>query len=403
MVYRKIAKNEPIRPVVYGICFYFMLAGADSFQIGTIGSVLRLVALVPLALSILDLNDFQLRFSPSMVFQLLFLFLAVISLFYSVNVSKTVTAVKTLALNLFLVFLFGVVEQYNQRELQYMQRAMLIGGWVAILLMFLFSDISEGGRLTLLIGEAAQDPNYINGFFLYTFSWHSSKLLLEKKRLHIIPVLFIVYVLLLTGSRGALLAFLAVFFVHVCVFLRQTKHMIRNIILFVLIIVVSSVVFDLILVQLPESVSQRFSWDYISENGTTGRTSIWMFFLRLFTDSSIPRMFFGYGYGTTLYLNTAYNRVAHNLYLDDLISVGIIGMLLQIATQWTVFRNLVKYKEYSLLGAYCGMLCMCLSLSLVAYKPIWNIMLLSLAIDFHEKSKLHTSTSPGGITQEVSL
>jgi len=30
-------------------------------------------------------------------------------------------------------------------------------------------------------------------------------------------------------------------------------------------------------------------------------------------------------------------------------------------------------------------------LSLAAYKPIWNIMLLALAIDFHEKSKSYSS------------
>ena len=49
--------------------------------------------------------------------------------------------------------------------------------------------------------------------------------------------------------------------------------------------------------------------------------------------------------------------------------------------QGSVAYILFKRRNYPLLGAYMGMIGMCMSLSLVAYKPIWNIMLLALAID----------------------
>jgi O-antigen ligase len=195
------------------------------------------------------------------------------------------------------------------------------------------------------------------------------------------PVIVMLAIVLLTGSRGALLAFLVVAFVHVCIMLASTRHKGRNILLTALLMVLLLGAFDLVLAQMPDAVAKRFSWDYITEKGTTGRTNIWKFLLGHYAGDSIPTMLFGHGYGTTIIVNTMNSRVAHNLYLDNLITLGLAGMVLQLVIQGSVLRILVRCRQHTLLGAYFGMICMCLSLSLVAYKPIWNIMLLALAID----------------------
>ena len=208
-------------------------------------------------------------------------------------------------------------------------------------------------------------------------------MLLEKKKIHIVPAIFILSIVLLTGSRGALVAFLLVIFAHVCFMFANTKHKIRNILLVALLLVLLLVIFDIVLAQMPENVAQRYSRDYISEKGTTGRTRIWRFLLRHYSDDSILRMLFGHGYGTTILVNTMDGRVAHNLYLDNLITLGIIGMTLQLVIQGSVVWILLRRRQYPLLGAYWGIIGMCFSLSLVAYKPIWNIMLLTLAIDIN--------------------
>lgn len=391
-----ISNKETIRPVVYGISLYFLLAGTDSFQIGTIGSFLKIVALLPLALSLLDLKKFRIRFSLTLGVQFLFWMLAMVSLLYSVNPDKTFSSVKALSLNLALVFLLGVVEEYNPRELKFMNEALIAGGWLTILLMLLFSDTSADGRLTLLLGGENQDQNYINGYFLYTFSWHGSKFLLDKRKLHSIPTIFILSIVLLTGSRGALLAFILAFFSIICVYFASSKHRIRNIMLVALLIVILLWVFDLILAQMPESVARRFSWDYIAEKGSTGRTRVWEFLLGHFAQDNILRMLFGHGYGTTSLVNTLNGRVAHNLYIDNLITLGVIGLLLQISIQVSIVYILLRKKQYPLLGAYLGMVGMCLSLSLVAYKPIWNIMLLALAVDAAHKPTGNISNDENG-------
>lgn len=395
-------KNKPIRPVVYALCLYFMLSGADSFQVGKIGSILKIIALIPLAMALLDSKNFRIRCSAVIVFQLLFWVLALISLLYSVKIVNTISFIKTLTLNLVLVFVLGMMEQYTERELQYLQRALLMGGWITIGLLILFSDVSAGGRLTLLLGSQTQDQNYINGYFLFTFSWHCARLLQDKKNVHVIAVIFMFAIVLLTGSRGALLAFSIVLFAHMCFNFVHTNHLVRNVALAFVLFAVMFAALELVLAYMPENVSQRFSWDYIEEKGTTGRTRIWGFLLQHFSEDSIFRMLFGHGYGTTVIVNTAYNGVAHNLYLDILITLGILGVLLHLATQCAIIRSLFKSRQFVLLCAFFGMICMCLSLSLVSYKPIWNILILTLAIDFHKESDTNVSALSESKSQEVS-
>jgi len=385
----RIQATAPVRPVVYGIGIYFLCSAADSFQISGIGSLLKLVALLPLGLALLDIKRWKLRISPTFTAQLLFWLLAVVSVLYSVNTDKSFSSIMPLTLNLALVFCLGILEGYNARELQLMQRAMLAGSWITIAMMLLFSDVSADGRLTLLLGGKTQDQNYINGYFLYAFSWHCSQLLLHRKKRHFLPAFFILCIVLLTGSRGALIAFLLVIFVHICLFFANFRHKVRNILLAAIFMVLLLVLFDMVLAQMPKAVAQRYSWDYIAEKGTTGRTRIWRFFLEHYFGDSMGRMLFGHGYGTSMLVNTMDGKVAHNLYLDNLITLGIPGLLLQLIIQGTVLGILLRHREYPLLGAYCGMLAMCLSLSLVAYKPIWNIMLLALAINGSDKSKSH--------------
>lgn len=396
--HRITENNAVIRPVVYGICLYFLCSGVDSFQIGSVGSLLKLVAFVPLALAILDMGRWKIRICPTLVAQLLFWLLTVISILYSVNGDKTFSSVKVLTLNLALVFCLGIMEAYNERELQLMQFCLLAGGWITIVLMFLFSDMSAHGRLTLLLGEKNQDQNYINGYFIYTFSWHCSQLFFQKKKLHVIPTVLVLSIVLLTGSRGALIAFLIVMVVHICIMFANSKHKIRNIALVILLMILMLVFFDMILAKMPARVAQRYSWDYIAEKGTTGRSRIWKYLLDYYSNSSILRMIFGHGYGTTALINTMDGRVAHNLYLDNLITLGILGLMLQLIIQGSVLSILYKRKNYPLLGAYFGMIGMCLSLSLVAYKPIWNIMLLALAI--HTNCRIQAPMGNKNIQEE---
>ena len=343
--------------------------------------------MIPAMLMLLDIKRLCLRIHPLFVVNYIVGLLAVVSIFFSVDVDVTFSAVLTLGLNLLLVFSLGSFESYTKHELDAMKQSMLLGGWITIILMLFMSDYTASGRLSLRLGESIQDQNYINGFFLYTFSHHAGCFFENRKKRHLLSAVFIFVIVLMTGSRGALLAFMMTAFAHICITFRNSRHFLRNILLTVVVMLLAGVIFDIVLSFLPEAVAVRYSWDYIAEKGTTGRTRIWSTLLDHFSRDSIGRMLFGHGFGTCRLVNTFKGYVAHNLYIDNLITLGIVGAVLQVISQFMVARLLLKHREYGLFAAYIGMIGMCMSLSLVSYKPIWNVMLLTLAIDISRKER----------------
>ena len=377
-----LRSQQNIRPVAYGLALYFLLTPMDCFSLGEIGSVLRIAALIPLGLMLLELRTMSLRINNLFAVHLLFWFLAMVSLFYSIDQNRTLTALSSLSMNYFLILAVGHMQTYHQREIALLKRAMLWSSWLTVALLFVFSGgFSVDERLTLNMGGKAQDGNYINGYFLYAFSYHCYQLLCKKGKKHIIPVLIMFAMVLVSGSRGALLAFAVTFFFQICIYFKESKHALRNILVVAALLLIAGIAFDLILEQLPESVSVRFSWEYLAEKGTTGRSRTWNYLWNRFSESSMLRMLFGYGYGTTSIVNQLNHNVAHNLYLDNLITLGIFGMFLQIASQGIVVWIFWRKKKYALLGAYIGMIAMCMSLSLTACKPLWNMILIALALD----------------------
>lgn len=386
-----MGNERRIRPVTYGLAFYLLICVLDVVSIPMVGSFLKIAAFVPLSLMLLSLRELRLRMHILLVLQVCFWLLALSSLFYTISVERTMTADMILTLNLALVLVLGVLVPYNEREVNLLYKAMFLGCWLQILLTFIFADVSALGRLTLRFGESRQDHNNNNTFFLMAFSYHCYHLLCGRKRRHVLMLVLILGMVLLSGSRGALLAFAVTFFFHICVYFKNSPNMVRSIVIVVLLMIVAAIAFEVILSYLPEDVSVRFSWEYLEEKGTTGRSKTWIYLWRSFADSSMFRMLFGNGYGTTNIVNQLNHRVAHNLYLDNLITLGVFGMLLQMASQGVVVWIFAKRKQYVLLGTYLGMMVMCMSLSLTACKPLWNMMLLALAIDCNDVKRLSLS------------
>ena len=380
--------NARIRPVTYGLAVYLLLGAFDALSISTIGSVLKIAAFIPLGLMLLELRRLRLHLHSLLGLQLGFWILAMASVLYSVSADITFSSDISLTLNLMLVLMLGILVPYNTRELELLQKAMLWGCWLQIVFTLAFADFSAAGRLTLRFGNSTQDQNNNNTFFLYAFSYHCYQILCQKKRKHIIPVLMIFAMVLLSGSRGALVAYVLTFLFFICLYFKNSKRPLRSICIVAVLLIVVGIAFDLILARMPESVAVRYSWDYLEEKGTTGRSAVWEYLWDKYINSGILRMLCGHGYGTTGFVNEFNRRVAHNLYLDNLITLGLVGMILQIASQATVLRIFYKRKKYALLGAYIGMIGMCMSLSLTACKPLWNMMLIALAIDCNSPKSL---------------
>ena len=369
-----------MRPVVYGIALYFFLAPLDFYAIGGIGSILRLIALVPLGLQLLEFRNLYLKVNGLLVCMALFWYLALVSIFFSVNPDRSVKSVTTLTMNYLLIVLLGMTRSYNSREISFLQKAMLYGSWLTVFFTVIFSDLSEGGRLSARIGEMTQDQNYINGYFLYAFSYHWDCFFRRRKWMHLVGALVLLGVELLTGSRGALLAFGVCFLFHLFLLLQKSRNPVRNMLIMIAVILALAGSAAFAIQRMPQSVSMRFTLEYLLEKGTIGRAEIWGYLWSRFVDSSGLRMLFGNGYGTTMDVNQMNGMAAHNLYMDNLTTLGILGVSVQVMMQLIVIYWLGKYKQWALLGCYLGMLGMCMSLSLLAYKPIWNVMIMALIV-----------------------
>lgn len=384
--------REQIRPVTYGLALYFLLVSLDCLSIWHLGSILRIIAFIPLTLQLLELKRMRLRINGLLISHVLFWYLTLISILYSVNQDRTIASVITLTLNYFLILSLGLMHVYNNAEVALLKRAMLWSGWLTVLLMFVFSDFSEGGRLSIRFGENLQDQNAISGYFLYAFSYHWDCFFRQRRKRHLFLALVLFYVVLLTGSRGALIAYLITTAMYLFLFLKKSRHMARNIIIVCVTFGLLVVTFRLAMNLISESVSRRFTLDYLLAKGTIGRSRIWKYLWNHYKADPLLRMLFGHGYGTTSYVNQLNGRVAHNLYLDNLITLGIPGLLLQIIMQGNVLYLLYKQRNLTLLGCYLGMIGMCMSLSLLAYKPMWNVVLMAMIVMYREPD--HSGKEP---------
>ena len=134
------------------------------------------------------------------------------------------------------------------------------------------------------------------------------------------------------------------------------------------------------LLLLPEEIAIRFTPDYIANYKGTNRNDIWIEILKIYKEGSIERQLFGYGYGTVPTVNTFNHLVAHNLWLDHLITGGILGLIVMICMHVIFLREAWCNKNAIIFATYSGYLTMCMTLSLTNYKPLWNAMMMIMIL-----------------------
>lgn len=379
--------QEKISFFVNTVGIYILLLPFDCFKIGNIGSLLKIYAIIPVTILILTKKRYKIKYNKLLFSMLLYLSWTFFSCIYSIDIEISFFSSLSLALNIILVIILSSIHTFNLKEKDFLFKCLIFSGWIMVLCFIIFGNKNNwSGRLILSFGEeSSQDANYANGYMLCTFAYHIYLAIKEKKIVHFIAASILLGIVIMTGSRGALLAFVICIILVVFLVIKKSKYPIKIIIFSVILIVILYNGFINMLEYLAPELAIRFSGQYISQYGTTGRSEIWKALFDVFTNSGIFRELMGWGYGTTRLLNTTTSirtagLVAHNLYIDNLISIGIIGLLLQIFMQIECFKFLWKSKNAMLICTYGAYIAMCLSLSLVNYKPIWCIMMIALIL-----------------------
>lgn len=374
--------------VVRCLAIYFVMMPFDSFPVFGLGSLLKLVALLPAA-SILMIHRRTKLVVNKLTFPFLIYVLAnALTCMYSVDAPSSLAELKRLLLNGALILAVGgMYTEYSREDSLYLTKALVAGGLFTALMTLAFSGFSSDGRITMAVNGAMQDPNEINGYMYFAFAFFANKLIGEKKLPYAAPALLLIVFTLMTGSRGAALGLavlgITVFLCH----LFRSGRIRPGVLLAALAVVIAfAVSCEYILSLLPKTVAIRFSLEYIRSYKGTSRTRLWAEILKIYGGGNCFRKIFGYGYGTVPYVNT-YNRLAaHNIWLEHLISGGIVGLGVLIYMQIVFALEAWRQKGAVLFSSYIGYLAMCMTLSLTNYKPLWNCMMMVMILYFARRN-----------------
>lgn len=365
---------------------YFILAPFEqtlNFGYGTI--------LVYLGVSFILLRvlSFSIRKTKSSlqdpVFKSLFVLTIIVvsSMAWSINIENSKTLNKTI-LYLMVLFLFVYSKRYNNSEIQFIDNSIILGGLILSLFIFfvspdfLYQSSSERAAL------GSTDPNEFAALLLLPF-FVSFKFGVEKKKYYFLGFsLVILYLILITGSRGALLALTTSI-----IYYYFTHFKVKNVFLVVVLIIV---VLLIITPLLPEYISMRL-WGkgaYTHDIGVRNtRFDIWtVIFTKVFTNFSI----IGHGTGSGGFLLSQYmNQITgvHNTYFSMIVDYGVLGLPVFLYFLFILFKKIRNESNGAKILSFIAIVIVVFFLDSFFKKFFWNILMYCAIIGVTtENSKL---------------
>lgn len=280
---------------------------------------------------------------------------------------------------LLIILVSFATEKFDKEYQKKLEVSWVITGILSALL-FILGERSKvgiyGSRTSLQILGTATDPNEFAGLFVLTIGFTGILFLEEKKILKklLLGIVIIVelYVVLILGSRGALIS---AFCSLLLTLLFTKKVSIKTIIkLFILCVILFFVVHKFILPLIPEDILNRLTLVALVKDKGSGRSDIWIDAINQMLNGSIFNLFFGHGIdgvsaGTFYVTNTMHNQLIQNF-----VCYGIIGTILYLNYIIKSFSLLYKYnKKY--LGIFLGIMIMSMTITMgPSYKPLWIFM-----------------------------
>ena len=373
------------------IFLLFILFLPVSWASISIGSIYRLITIVLFALFIIS-SQFIIRI-PSEKKKLfhtweIYVFYSVVSVLWGGFTSHQLT----IAFGMILLYLISIVfvgSNVNEQNSYKIDYAWLIAGafFVFLFLTGRRVTIGWGTRQSLVIMGTVTDANEFASFFAIVLSIVTILMFRSTKKIYkvllIVFALSGVYVVLMSGSRGALLATIVAVLVTLLVGNRLT---LRSVLVILVLGILFVFVFNAYLIELiPKDTLARISIEAITKDNGSGRSYIWKSAFRKFFDGNVFNILFGYGYGGINVPNGygSMTSTMHNQFLQNLIAYGIIGFCLYIRLIWIVFCEYLKVKrEY--IGCLLGVLIMGLTITMgPSYKLLWIIFMIPM-ISFHD-------------------
>lgn len=375
-----MTNNKRIRFIVILIGIYSALIPLENIWAASFGgSITKYIGLGImgiLCLYVCRVNNLKLYIGPTTILLIWSLYALISRLWAPFPQSNSYVSI---LINMIVFTILLIQYPVTKREMSFIKFAIVIVGVILSLIILSGNQMVDinnisGGRVTLTIGGLVADNNNLAASLcvpiICSFAFAYSKdVTFKQKILFYFFFAIMVFALLMTGSRGGLLALVA----GVSVFLLKANGgiKIRTVLLGAFLVVVLSFVLQN---YLSSALSSRFTLQSVIESGGTGRIDIWKRALIIFSSSNVFQMLFGYGFGSFPDVLSRYSGwyvASHNDFIGVLLDLGILGLVLFLLLWRKMISHCYHGERYTELGILVAMLVSSMSMEMTIKKMFW--------------------------------
>lgn len=266
-------------------------------------------------------------------------------------------------------------QSFNIREKKFLLFGTIIAATIVCFFMITGNNVGfEDGRTTIAIFGEVQDPNYVGFVFYAPLAIMIDQIMnCERFFLKIICLIsffVILYCVILTGSRGAIIGITIIIIVT---FISKFKTIWGKVLFCAIMMFCAFVLFNFVLMFVSPEMAARYSVQSVLETGGTGRTTIWLNAWKTMKESPYM-LLLGFGTGSSV---SVIGRATHNYIIQLLLELGIVGTVLFFKYFWIWVKRLAK-QDTLCLSIILGCMGLSMSLSVNTNYYFWMVMTLGI-------------------------
>lgn len=367
-------KNISVTNIVLAL-YLFLTPFEDMLNFG-FGTVNRYLAILYIVLALMYIYRNNLRIeinNPIIITVFIMLIIQLLSVIWAANKEITLLRNQTYFL-LSIMFIISIIRKANINEFKFIKNVISVSGIIlAIYMLTINKDLTFSGRAVLTEGSG---PNGLAAHLVLCFFINFNNAIESKGIKCIANWIFsglIFFVVLMTGSRGGLIAYafsLLLFFMN---YIKKIK-IIKLIGIGVMICCIAVIVFQLLP---PDIITRYFGENAISRDfyAVMSRSIIWRDSIRYLIPQN-PLL--GYGSGNSAFIMQrvmGYYMGTHNTYLNMIVDYGILLLPLFIYFIFTLFKKIRVIGDKVALMSLTCILIIAFFLDAYAFRSLWNVFI----------------------------
>jgi len=366
---------------------------------GTITKYL-MILISAIIISMIAVKRYKLKLPSSAQIWILFAVFVSISVIWSISPTLSIKSGVTLV-GLIFTFIILTMYPWQKDEFILIEKAIILGGVTAGAISISLAKLGyyylDSVRATISFGESSADPNHFASSLVLPLCFSISKLVYNKVNekgkinyiMFFISSVILIAAIIMSGSRGGTIGAIIATLILI---LRSGKPYK----VFAAVFIMMILAFIVLQVFMPHSIIERFKIDYIINAKAAGRVDLWKVGILAFLEKPL----IGWGYNSfpiitagefpeSEYLRVRYGQVTHNIYLQILCELGLIGFIIFILALYKTIKSALMLSDLypiymPISSALMGVLVISLSLGTLNYKYFWLIIFLC-TIDFYSR------------------